>query len=294
MAYLDQPYTIERDTADLYVEQVGPEDAPAVYYLHGGPGYDSFSFRDLNGEDLEQYRMIYADQRGSGRSYASVDFGLNELVQDVLTTLDALKVEKTTLLAHGFGALIAVRAAVLAPLQVERLVLVNPWFSMPMLARAMQREAAVASGRGDQALPPETALADGGADLDPEEVIDQAFEMMPAQQSFAPMQFPDRSSPLRVEHSDSEARFGPHASAMPHHPCRREVTDELELVKAPTVIMGGKLDRTSFPEQVELGLERVPGALFSMLDSGHYPWLDSPDEFLEVFAESMKVQSPTG
>ena len=109
--FLDVPYHITRSAADLYVEQVGPEGGTAVYYLHGGPGYNSHSFRDLVGEDLEGYRMIYADQRGAGRSYAEADFTVEDLVDDVRAVLDALEIGGAALLAHGFGAQIAVRAA---------------------------------------------------------------------------------------------------------------------------------------------------------------------------------------
>ena len=42
--------------ADLYFEVVAPEegesDAPTLIYLHGGPGYNALTFRDLVGERL--------------------------------------------------------------------------------------------------------------------------------------------------------------------------------------------------------------------------------------------------
>jgi proline iminopeptidase len=287
MGFLDTPYNIEREDADLYVELVGPEEAPAVYFLHGGPGYNSYSFRELVGEDLERYRMIYADQRGSGRSYASVDFGLDELAGDVVAVLDALELPRATLLAHGFGALIAARTAARSPDRVERLLFVNPWFSMPLLARALQREAAVASGQTESALPPEDALAEPAA-IDAEATVDQAFEWVAAKQLFDRMEFPDPAARLRLEHSDSEALFGPHASAMPVTPWRLEALDELAAVRAPTVVFGGRDDRTSYPEQVEAGLERMPHSLFSLLPSGHYPWIEVPEEFLALLEEGMK------
>ncbi|MFA5595827.1 MAG: hypothetical protein WDA15_11140, partial [Trueperaceae bacterium] len=65
----DDIFNVARSDADLYVERAGPDGAPVVYYLHGGPGYNSHSFRDLAGDDLERFQVIYADQRGGGRSY---------------------------------------------------------------------------------------------------------------------------------------------------------------------------------------------------------------------------------
>ena len=137
--FFDTPYHITRGRADLYVEQVGPETAPVVFFVHGGPGYNSHSFRDLVGDELERYRMIYADQRGAGRSYTDAAFTLDDLADDIRAILDALELERGSLLAHGFGAQIAVQAATAFPDRLGSLVLVNPWFSMPLLARTLQR-----------------------------------------------------------------------------------------------------------------------------------------------------------
>src|SRR5690625_1650022 len=121
MAFRDAAYHITRDTADLYVEAVGPEDGQPVYYLHGGPGYNSFSFRDLLGDSLEEQLLLYADQRGGGRSYAEAPFSFELLADDVRSVLKALDISSASLLGHGFGAAIAVEVAATWPELVDRL-----------------------------------------------------------------------------------------------------------------------------------------------------------------------------
>ncbi len=46
----------------------GAPGQPPVLFLHGGPGYNSYSFSKLAGVRLEKHaRMVYLDQRGCGR-----------------------------------------------------------------------------------------------------------------------------------------------------------------------------------------------------------------------------------
>jgi len=288
---LDRPLNIERRDADLYVEQVGPVNAPVVYYLHGGPGYNSFSFRDLMGDELAAFQVLYADQRGAGRSYSAASFDLDVLADDVLAVLDALELPSSTLLAHGFGAQVAVRAARRAAHRVERLVMVNPWLSMPMLARELQRRAAQQAGRPEEALPPESALAEPDA-LEPEMLVDQAFAWASAKALFDAMEFPDPSSRLRLEHSDATALFGPQLAAEPEGVWRLDGLPLLEGLSMPTVLLVGTHDATAYPAQAEAALERLPAALVSLLDAGHYPWLDDPDTFVPLLHESLRLRIP--
>lgn len=308
--FVDRAFHIERDDADLYVELVGRSDAPTVAFLHGGPGYNSFSFRDLAGDDLEAFRMIYADQRGSGRSYAGAPFDLDTLADDVRVTLDALAPDADeakdeagaaagegdphahgapTLLAHGFGALIAVRAAALAPDRVGRLLLVNPWLSMPLLARTLQRASAALAGREGEALPPEAALAEPDA-LDPDRLVEQAFEMSAAKPLLDSLQFPSPASRLRLEHSDAEAAFGPGNMAEPQALWQLDVLDDLARSDTPLVVLAGAADGTAYPDQVTAALERRGDAQVALLDSGHYPWIDAPEDFARLLGE---VVAPT-
>jgi proline iminopeptidase len=291
VSWVDAPIHVRGRDADLYLEQVGPQRAPVVLYLHGGPGYGSFSFRDLMGDELEAFRMLYADQRGGGRSYAGGPFDLDDLADDVATLLRATRLERATLLAHGFGALVAVRAALRHSDRVERLVLMNPWFSMPLLARTLQRRAARLAGRPDEALPPEEALADPDA-LDPEELSEQAFSLLPPKQLFDALEFPDPSSRLRLEHADTVAHFGPQRNDAPEDVWRQAVLDDLPHLSVPVVALFGTRDGTSVPDQAEAGLARLPVATSGLVEGGHYPWLDDPERFVPLLLEALGA--PTG
>lgn len=279
--WLDEAAHVVVEGADLYVEQVGRPDAAPVYVLHGGPGYSCHALRELLGEDLERYRTVYADQRGGGRSYADAPFDLDTLADDVAAVLAALRVGAATLLAHGFGAAVAVRAARRHPDRVRGLVLVNPWVSMPMLARTLQREAARASGHDEAALPPEGALADADA-LDPQEAVDRAFGWVSAKALFDALLFPDPAARLRLEHADASALLGPTETTELPDPWRVDVRAELELVRAPAAVLVATRDRSAYPDQAEAALAGLPHGVTALVDGGHYPWLDGDAGFVDT------------
>jgi proline iminopeptidase len=284
---LDDAIHVVREGADLYVEQVGPADAPPVVFLHGGPGASAHTFRELMGEDLESYRMVYADQRGGGRSYADAPFDLDTLADDVAALSRALDLGPATLLAHGFGAAVAVRTARRHPDLVRGQVWLNPWLSMPLLARTLQRHAAALARRPAEALPPESAGSQAAADVDPETLVDQAFAWVGAKPLFDALWFPDAAARLRLEHAASTVLLGPSESEGIEGPWRIDVLDDLAGLRMPIAVLVATGDRSAYPDQAEAALERLPHALTALLPGGHHPYLDEAEPFLETLRAAL-------
>ncbi len=253
--------------ASLYIERAGPVGATTVYYLHGGPGYNAASFRELAGSELEDYDVIFADQRGAGRSTGLGSSDPRLLSADVLAVLDSLEVGEAVLLAHGFGALVAARAARIAPDRCAGLVLVNPWLSMPQLARDLHAEAV-----GSEAQAPEDTEA-----ADPRALVDEAFALVNPKVLFDAMQFPSASSRLLLEHVDANALEGDPPDDVDDAVWLVDGSEDVSAAASAGVrvaVLAGRHDRTSYPSQAEAALVAAPDALFGLLDAGHYPWLD--------------------
>ncbi len=253
--------------ASLYVERVGPSGATTVYYLHGGPGYNAASFREIAGGELEAYDVIYADQRGAGRSTGTGGSDPQLLAADVFAVLDALEVSSATLLAHGFGGLVAAAAARRAPERVPRIVLMNPWISLPQLARDLHAEA-LGESAGD---PAESEAAD------PRALVDEAFGRVNPKTLFDDMQFPSTSSRIFLEHVDAVALTGDVPDDVADEVWLQDGVADLRAAAVAgvgVVLLSGRADRTSYPAQAELVLTAAPNAVFGLLDAGHYPWID--------------------
>lgn len=119
-------FTETSDGTQLFTKVSGTGDL--CIYVHGGPGMWSDSFENLKGKNLESnLKMVYYDQRGSGRSGASVtgDYSVNRMVADIEDLRKKLGAGKVYLMAHSFGGIIATSYAAKYGDHLKGLILVN-------------------------------------------------------------------------------------------------------------------------------------------------------------------------
>ena len=107
-----------------YAEQ-GDRGGPAVILLHGYS--DSwFSWSRVMPLIPARYHVIAPDQRGHGDSdKPEGGYAMRDMAADVLALMDALHLERATVVGHSMGSFVAQQVAVAAPRRVERLVLVG-------------------------------------------------------------------------------------------------------------------------------------------------------------------------
>ena len=109
----------------LRYAQRGPDDGPAIVMLHGYS--DSwFSFSRVLPLLPSDMRLIAVDQRGHGDSdRPSSGYSTDDFAGDAIQLMDALKIERATVVGHSMGSFVARRVAALAPARVSRLILVG-------------------------------------------------------------------------------------------------------------------------------------------------------------------------
>jgi proline iminopeptidase len=113
--------------------QARPGQAPLVF-LHGGPGYNSYSFEKTIGAKLEDHaQMIYFDERGSGRSERpwTKNYEMASLTQDLEALRKSLGIPQISLIGHSFGGTIALEYAARYPDQVQKLIILDGAADLP-------------------------------------------------------------------------------------------------------------------------------------------------------------------
>ena len=100
------------DGVNLNVEDLG--DGFPLIVLHGGPGVDHSMFRPYLDPLGDEFRLLYVDQRGQGRS-ERVDpetLSLDVFARDVDLLAEALGLDRFALLGHSFGAIVTTNHAI--------------------------------------------------------------------------------------------------------------------------------------------------------------------------------------
>lgn len=114
------------DGHELYIHDWGNKSAKRVIFaLHGGPGNGSSDrYKDLY--DPARQRVIFHDQRGSGRSLPAGSLEHNttkKLVEDITKIADKLGIKTFILTGGSWGSTLALAYGLQYPKRVEAMVL---------------------------------------------------------------------------------------------------------------------------------------------------------------------------
>ena len=264
----------------LHYRVAGPTGSGAapVLYLHGGPGYDSYSFAALAGRRLEgTLPMIYLDQRGCGRSERpwTGAYALDTLVEDIEALRRSLAVPRLSLLGHSFGGTLALEYAAKYPEHVARLVIVDGLSDGPATYHVWREQLA--------RLKPEAAArsgAAGGADL---EVVMRVAGDVGGKEFFDRLQFHDSTFRVLQDSVDSTSGLrntGELSAALFSHELPGYRFTRFERLTMPALVIGGRYDYSIGIGTLQRLAERLPHGRFLEYErSGHFPYLEEADRF---------------
>jgi len=116
-------YLIDLDGETLHYVDEGR--GPPVVLIHGFGGH-TFSYRFLIPELARDHRVVAVDLLGFGYSerVPGADYSQEAQARRVLRLMDALGIQRASLVGHSMGGEVAMRAAAAAPERVAQLALV--------------------------------------------------------------------------------------------------------------------------------------------------------------------------
>ncbi|WP_026593410.1 alpha/beta fold hydrolase [Bacillus sp. UNC437CL72CviS29] len=267
------------DGTTLHISKSG-QGLPCIF-LHGGPGYWSYSFERAGGPLLESFmEMHYLDQRGCGHSSLSPkgDYSLKRLLLDLEEIRQELKIDKWIVMGHSFGGILATNYAKQYPDSVLSLILLNCTLN--------KRESNL-----HQMNVGRSWLGEDNA-LDSYESIESFYEDFSAMAEkllemgkYYDLQFTDRKNLKILKDLDKELEHRPDFRKYVHADPEffQDYTQITAEISIPTLVISGKYDDAIGPDHYKKF--KFPNMSVAILEDKHHPYLENKEEFKRAIQE---------
>ena len=260
-------------------------EGPPLLLLHGD-GESAHDWRRVLPGLARTHRVVAPDLPGFGGSAKPPgDYSPASFARFAAALLDALEIERATVVGNSLGGLVALRLALAEPGRVSALVLaasaglgraVSPLISS--LTWPVYGELAIAWARtplgARQRAQGRGTLLFGRPERVPDDWVAEQARLA------------RRPGFLEAALTALRATTGPTGQ-------RDVVLDRLPSLTMPTLVVWGERDRVFPLQQAREAVARLPhGRLALLPDCGHLPPVECPDAFLAAVAEFLEAETP--
>jgi proline iminopeptidase len=276
----------------LFVYDIGDKSAPALMYLHGGPGMGCHEFVRWQGEALASrgIRVIGLDQRGSHHSDPIPDdqeLSEGAIADDCEALREHLGIERTFILGHSFGGRVALRYAARYPQRVRGVLFENPaWdiesterYRLPVLAGIYASHGQHEAAQSCVELAQKADLFANGYRTD---LLAGVVDLGEAWYLY------DRTAGALI----SEAGLDPVDAQASHKAAHRltthpglfeDLTPMLAGLTSPACLIVGEADLVTAPSQIEAFTQVFgPGRITRVDKAGHFVQAEQPDTYTRL------------
>ena len=242
--------TIDVNGLAVRVREDGHEDAPALLLLHS-LGTSSQVWDPVFAALAASFRVIRPDMRGHGATPATTGpYTIEQLGKDALGAMDALGLQRASVVGLSIGGLIAQELAHLAPARVSALVLMDTALALPP-ANLWHERAALVRANGMAAVV--------------EPVLARWITPDAPPHAAAPLRELLLATPLEGYASCAEAI----ASA--------DLTAQSAGLSVRTLVLVGEADQATPISSAEALRNAIPGARLELIEgAAHIPTAEQP------------------
>ena len=260
MHYLEKSLTLTSYNQTVSYIDEGVNTASTIIFIHGFP-LNKTMWNKQFGELKENYRVIAYDIRGHGNSDSGDgNFSIELFVTDLLSFMDALKIDKTILCGFSMGGYIALNAIENYPERFNALILcdTNCIADTPDIK---EKRLKVIENIKENGL---------------EHYADESLKNL-----FAPLSFSKHKNEIAIVREmimkTSKKSLYNTLLALTE---RKETCTKLHEIKVPVLIMVGKEDEITPPDVALSMHEKIKGSIIHTIDNaGHLSNMENSKEF---------------
>lgn len=260
MHYPEKNLTLTVNNITVSYIDEGPANSPTIIFIHGFPLNKMMWEKQI--ELLkENYHVIAYDIRGHGKTDAgNENFSIELFVNDLLSLMDALKIDKTILCGFSMGGYIALNSFENYPERFNALLLCDTNCAADLPETKEKRMKAI------------EIIKEKGLEQYAEESLKKLF---------APISFSEHLKEIGIVRemimkTPIQSLYKTlHALAE-----RTETCTKLHTLKVPVLIMVGKEDEITPPDVALLMHEKIKGSIIHIIDdAGHLSNMENSREF---------------
>ncbi|PLR87810.1 alpha/beta fold hydrolase [Bacillus sp. V33-4] len=268
----------------IYYEVHGKQDGETIFFIHGAPGLgdcrgDIKAFSALG----DQYRLVFMDMRGSGRSEGKPPFTHEQWTSDIEAMRKELVGGPIKILGGSYGGFLTLEYVLRYPEHVTHVLLrdtaANSEFDQLSVDRALESNLPGITEDGIRRL------------FDGKVGSNEELKAM-----FAAIQ------PLYTVIVDAEAikkriksiyyRYETHNFAFRYNKADFDIVADLNKISVPTLVTVGRHDWITPVECSELIAKTIPNSKLVIFEnSGHSPQLEENEEYLNLVRHFLAKQS---
>lgn len=273
--------TIEVNGTKLYVKSIGVGEP--LLFIHGGPGLSHDYFLPHVLPLSDHFKLIFYDQRATGRSDINVDTAqmtLKNFVADIEGIRKYFHIKKLNIVGHSWGGFLENLYAIKHKSRVRSLVY---WDATPLsshLRDVMFNNQKAAVNKEDISNSLKIMRTPEFKRGDPEE-IERLYKAI-----FKPSVFVQRlvykmHFYFNSNYSKSQYLLGFLNNSMK----KFDYYSKLHKVKAPALIFQGANDPMPIESSEELNRQLRNSELIILKNCGHFPFLEQPKEVFSKMRE---------
>ena len=279
--------TVNINGVPHFIKKIG--EGEPLLVLHGGPGL----FHDYLVKHFEKlaakYQVVFYDQRGCGKTIFPKDTSsitMSIFIEDLEEIRKHLKIEKLNLIGHSWGGILAVNYGKKYPNNLNKLMLISPGPSTSAYFDETFNNMQGRRSDDDTKLLIQSMMSKEFEDRDPETfkktvMLNDKVNLVKqetVEELYAPITFTkENANNLLLVSSMMEKNFFDY-----------NITDGIEVVKCPTLVLIGDLDNVPFLS-AQLLSESLPNSQLESIKSAcHYPFFETPKEFNHIMFDFLK------
>jgi proline iminopeptidase len=288
----------------IFVDDRGEESAPALLYIHGGPGQGCYDFMECQGDRLARdLRVVGVDQRGVLRSDALSHEGaisVDILIDDFEEVRAQLGIGSWAILGHSAGGGYAIDYATRHPQSVSAAIYDCPcWdcdltdrYRLPVVAERLRALGKVEDAQACTALAHKpTRITEDDTSWRVMQALGDAYQDCFFSTHEAAVMYDKMvgASGLTEEQWQRGSSHLPLFADM-----YRPKLDLLATLAQPSLLLHGRGDLVLPPVVIDMFVRTVKdGSMHSFADSGHFAFMEQAEEYTSVVRDFVTGRSLT-